>query len=310
MLPCRFPTDPKLRPSFAWIWLNSSSWMWDQAMYADQSVRLLIALKSQWTAWLGFMVRVGAGRAPGLIWVGQFFAGLYKILGSIERSLLLSIFLAQTITVWLIYDTCRRLREGDRLSGAVAAAFTAAAPLFIGVGHQYFVETFQLAAVAWMWHLAVVSKEVSRLDLFIRIALALVAGMATKVSTPLFVGPPLALAFLGSFGLIAPRPSVLKTSKPSARVALIILLVVTAGFTFIWYAINTPYLIGHLAMASGKGAVFWGSSDSFFTKFGRWLGFLKICFFPGPLYLAAILILVTGFLLRFKKSSLDRHADL
>ena len=53
-----------LVPSIAWIWQDNGSWCWDQAAYADCSVRLYALLKSHGKDWLNGMISIDGYRAP------------------------------------------------------------------------------------------------------------------------------------------------------------------------------------------------------------------------------------------------------
>jgi hypothetical protein len=296
-----------LAPGIAWIWLDHGSWQWDQAWYANCSSRLYILLKSHGKGWLKAMLTIDGGHAPGLIWSGQFFVGLHPLFGGIERALLFGNLLFQAATVWIVYDMCRRLADGRKIVGAACALLVAAAPLFVGIGHGYFVENLQLLTVAWLWRLAVISPEISRPDLTITVALAFVLGMAAKVSTPLFAGPPLLLAALGTSGVLLPRPAMPRHYKRLTRAFLLTAMVLISYLTCAWYMRNFKYLLAYLKLP--LTTAFWGSFDPFTTKVWRWLGFLRIFFLPRFMLYASLSAIVIAFLQVWRTRHFERYRE-
>ena len=294
-----------IAPSIAWIWLDHGSWQWDQSYYANCSVRLYALLQSHGKGWLKTMLTIDSGHASGLIWSGQFFVGLHTLFGSIERALLFGNLLFQAATVWIVYDMCRRLADGCKIVGVACALLVAAAPLFIGIGHAYFVENLQLLTVAWLWRLAVISSEISRPDLAITAALAFVLGMTAKVSTLIFAGPPLVLAALGASGVLLPRPAMPRNYKCPTRVFLLTAMVLISALTCTWYIHNFKYMLAYLKLP--LTTAFWGSFDPFPIKYLRWLRFVRISFLPGFVLYTALATAVIAFFLhvprdgRFKR---------
>ena len=234
--------------------------------------------------------------------------GLHPFFGSIERALLFCNLLFQAATVWIVYDMCRRLADGRKIVGAVCALFVAAAPLFVGIGHGYFVENFQLLAVAWLWRLAVISPEISRPDLTISLAMAFVLGMTAKVSTPLFAGPPVLLAALGASGVLLVRPAKSRTYKPLTRVFLLTALALIAALTCAWYAHNFKTLLTYVKLP--LTTAFWGSFDPFPTKFWRWLGLLRISFLPGIMLYASLTAIAIAFLQVWRTRHFEKDREL
>ncbi len=296
-----------LAPSIAWIWLDHGSFEWDATWYANCSVRLYALLKSHGKDWLDGMFLIERSKAPGLIWFGQFFVGLHPLFGSIEHALLVSILLLQAATIWIVYDMCRRLADGSKIVGTACSLFVAAAPLFVGIGHGYYVENLQLLVVAWMWRLAVISPEISRLDLTISVALAFVLGMTAKATTPLFAGPPLFLAALGASGVLLPLPAMPRNYKRLTRVFLLTAIALISAFTCAWYIHNFKYLLAHIKASST--AIYWGSADPLPAKLRRWLGFLRVSFLPGFTLYAASTAIAIGFLRTWRTGRFEKYRD-
>jgi hypothetical protein len=268
---------------------------------------LYALLKSHGKDWLKTMLTIDPMHASGLAWFGQFFVGLHPLFGSIECALLFCNLLFQAATVWIVYDMCRRLADGRKIVGIACALFVAAAPLFVGIGHGYYVENFQLLTVAWLWRLAVISPEISRPDLTISVAMAFVLGMTAKVSTPLFAGPPVLLAALGTWGVLITRPAKPRTYKALTRVFLLTALALITALTCAWYAHNFKALLAQLKLP--LTTAFWGSFDPFLTKLLRWLGFLRISFLPGFMLYASLTAIVIAFLQVWRTRHFERDRE-
>jgi len=299
-----------LIPSMIWIWQDYGSWMWDQASYADGTVRLYGLLKGSLKAWFHGMLSIDGGRASGLIWFGQFFVGLHQLLGNVERALRVYTLLMQAATLWIVFDMCSRLAGCRKFVGVACALLVASAPLFVGIGHQYFVENLQILAVAWLWQLAIISPNISRWDLIVMVALALALGMAAKVTTPIFAGPPFILAVLGASGWFLPRSENPRMLRPVTRIILLVFLVLTAGLVCTWYVYNIEHLLAHMIAASGKTGIYWGTDDPFPAKFWRWLCFLRISFLPGFLLYAGLAVAAVGLFRLLTTRRFERRADL
>jgi hypothetical protein len=137
--------------------------------------------------------------------------------------------------------------------------------------------------------------------------MAFVLGMAAKVSIPLFAGPPVLLAALGTSGVLIPRPATPRKLKPFTRVFLLTALALITALTCAWYARNFKGLLAHLKVSSTTG--FWGSFDPFPTKFWRWLGFLRISFLPGFMLYASLTAIVIAFLQVWRTRGFERRRE-
>lgn len=298
-----------LVPSLVWIWFDHGSWRWDESDYADASVTLYALLGSPWEGWLDAMLTIDPVHTGGLMWFGQFFVGLHRVFGSIEHALLFYIFLLQIATIMVVYDTCRRLAGGNKFTGSACALAMAASPLFINLGHGYFVEPLQVLIVAWLWRLAVISPRISLLDLTISIALASLLGLDAKLSTPLFAVAPVLLAGLGVFGVLLPRPKVPWTRKWPTRVFLLTAFALLAGLTCARSVLTFESLVSYLKLPLTTS--FWGTVDPFQIKLLKWLHIARISFLPGLVLYAALAATAVAVLFRIRRAGrFDSYGDL
>ena len=271
-----------LVPSLVWIWQDHSIWWSDKAEYARNTITLYNELIHHRLGWFSSMLSATPKKAPGIVWFGQFFVVLHKLFGSVERALLFYVLLTQGLTVWIIYDTWRRLSGAREVVGTACALFAAGAPLFVGLSHQFLAEPLQLLVIAWLWRLAVASPDISRYDLVIMEGIALTLGMVAKTSTPLYAAPPIVIAALGSAGLLRPRPECPRSLRPFTRIFLLVSLTLGMVMVAAWYVRNFRSWFGHIvASSSSEMAAFWGSTDPFVTKFWRWLDAFRLSFLPG-----------------------------
>src|SRR5207247_8284000 len=82
------------------------------------------------------------------------------------------------------------LTGGRFRPAAAAVAVMAAAPLFVGLSHYYFVEMMQTAAVGWFILLAAVAPRWSRSLTVSHLLLASAVAMLAKASSPLYCFAP------------------------------------------------------------------------------------------------------------------------
>ena len=75
-------------PGLVWAWLDHRPWPWDQAQYAEYTLRTLGAFKEGPLAGIAAMGVLMDAKAPGLTWLGMPFALLHDFLGRIEPVLL------------------------------------------------------------------------------------------------------------------------------------------------------------------------------------------------------------------------------
>src|SRR5687767_7703275 len=124
-------------PSFVWIALDRRLWMWDQSFYAEVSADLYWTLTNDVAAWPKAMATAVALKPPLLTWVGQFFVPIGLATGNIEFALLLVSVLSHAATLLVVYAAARRIAPGSIWPAAAAVLMTAAAPLFVGLSHQF-----------------------------------------------------------------------------------------------------------------------------------------------------------------------------
>ena len=71
------------------------------------------------------------------------------LLGSIDVGLLFSIWVAQALTLVLMYKSVWELSGHNQLVSVTGCLVIASAPLFVAMSHQYLTEPLQLFAVTW-----------------------------------------------------------------------------------------------------------------------------------------------------------------
>ena len=143
-----------------------------------------------------------------------------------------------------------------------------AAPLFIGVGHYYLVETMQVTAVAWFVFLMGRTRHWNGLLLASQLLLATAFAMLAKVSSPLFCfGPGLVVLYC----LVRPRRHNDSSARRTEVVSLASALVLAAG-TIAWYYLNIQTVTAHVSMASsGPVAELYGKSEQLLPSLNYWL---------------------------------------
>jgi len=302
-----------LLPSLVWISRDHSVWPWDQAWYGEVSTDLWFWFGHSLAPWAREMVDGLPTKAPGIVWLGQFFVPLQGIFGSIETALLFSILLTQFIILAILFKIAQRMAPHSRLVPWAAVLFASASQLFVGLSHQFFVEPLQALAVAWCFYIAVRSSDWTKPRIALHLASALILGALAKATTPLYCLAPCTYAGYQLVGKPSPWNFAAELEFRSSRVLAFLLapLGILCGFWYIW---NLGSIWQHVRDASsGDIALNYGARDSVFHKLIIWSQLLRTSFLSPYLYwgaLAAIPI-VGGFAVyqRFKPSP-ERHLQI
>jgi hypothetical protein len=76
---------------------QSSSAFGDESLYARASLELFRTLLRSPVAWMHGLLDVYPTKPNGLIWVGQFFVPVGYLMGSVDKGLLLSVWITQLL---------------------------------------------------------------------------------------------------------------------------------------------------------------------------------------------------------------------
>jgi hypothetical protein len=275
-------------PAFAWAAIDKSVWPWDPSWYGEVSVDLWSVLRLGNASWLGAMQAAFGAKPPAIAWLGQFFVPLGTVVGY-STALLASVVLCEAGVVASVYVAVRRLTRGSRLPSLAAAIVAAAAPLFVSMGHEYFVEPLQALSVAWMVVVMVSAADARVASTAAQLCGAVSLGLLAKLSTPLYMAAP-ACVTVGLAAIVARRSPKRETRWfRDVRVLAhtIVAIVLTAGAAG-WYAKNARAAYDHADLANS--GTLYGKPGHFVPKFGDWLGRLRdMVFLP---HLAWVLALV------------------
>ncbi len=285
-------------PSLYWIGRDRSVWPWDPAFYAEVTTGLWFILSHRPSHWIRVLLSAFGFKAPGIAWIGQFFVPLGELAGSVEVGLLLSILACQTGTLVLVYRTGRELVQDKELPPLLGAIVVGAAPLFIGMSHQYFAEPLQLFGVAYIyWIAARAPTGMARTPSHLLLAASL--ALLGKASSPIYCLLPGGIAILDAWH---------NHRAPERRPyrfedwLLLTTAITVAAATAAWYWRNYGTYHDFVNQsASGKVALDYGHVDSFTHKLTYWLAALqKSVALPEVLLLAGALaaVAVTARLLR------------
>ena len=270
-------------PSAAWISLDRTVWPFDQAHYGEVTVDLYRALSNPDGQWLEGMRKAVGFKPPGIAWLGQWVVPAGQWGGSIETALLGSVLLCQLGTLILVFSMGRRLLPDRPLIAMTGAVLIAAAPLFVGMSHNYFAEPLQTFAVAWVFHIATRGPGSSRVRLLAELIAAAALGMLAKTTTPLYC---LLAGLLGIIWMIRSR-------RPDARRAWGAVIVdwgalasslVFAACAAVWFRQNAKRVIEHVQIASsGDASLLYGSIRPFLAKLQFWASAMQRSYWLEPL---------------------------
>jgi hypothetical protein len=278
-------------PSFVWAAIDRSIWEWDQSGYGIASIQLWVALRLDPSSWLSALFNTRPWRPPAIFWLGEFFVPLRHVVGSVQVAMLLSVEVTLAATLALLFVACRRLAEGRALPALAGTIVAASAPMVVNISHQYLVETIQTAAVVWVLFVMISARRWHPAVTLAQLAAAVSFGLLTKLSTPLYVAAPAAVAVIVALsnGVRIPRWWRAPSFVASAALATGLVLVTGA-----WYAHNFQQAWDHAKLSADSPL--YGPQASFTTRLDAWLGrFGEALFLPYfDFALVALLLLGLG----------------
>jgi hypothetical protein len=290
-------------PGLLWAWLDQRVWPWDQAQYAEYTLKTLAVFRLGLMPGIEFLNQGLDFKAPGLTWLGVPFALLAGFFGRIEPALLCASVLWQAGTLLACWASAR-LVSGSRLTAAAVTALVGAAPLFIGLTHQYLVEPLQTFAIALAFLLALQAHRLSGEGLLIALCAVAALAMAAKTSSPLYCTLPLAYA---AWVLVRRTGLTPMRSPRVVRVALLTLAASSLALVALWYAIHIGAAFQNVRQSTyGAVAHYYGVEAGFFGKLGYWLSSFGSALFL-PHWLVLLSALAGGGLALWRRGSGERR---
>lgn len=260
-----------LAPSLAWIILDENVWPWDPAWYGEVAVDLWWTLAHAPGLWVETMISAFGSKAPGLSWLAQVFVPLGQSLGSVEFGLLLFVCLTHGLTLLLFGRIGTWLWQGDWRGGFLMILLGGAAPLLIGMSHQFMVEGLQLLAVTYFFWIAVAGADRSRAWLVGHGLIAMGLAMLAKVTSPLYCG----LVGLTVLARLWTAPSCWSTGAGRPRLADGLRLlggIIVCASALAWYWRNQETIREFVQLATNSTAVLeYGRLPEFGPKWKFWL---------------------------------------
>jgi hypothetical protein len=283
-------------PSLIWVVLDKAVWEWDPADYGKNAIELSDTLIHFPSRWVWQMLATPSEAAPGILWFGQFFVPLGRVVGSIDAGLLLSIWVVQGVSLLLIHRCLLQLSDRNQVVAFLGCAVIASAPLFVGISQQFYVEPLQLLAVAWFVLILSAATRWSPAMTLGQLLAAVPLALLAKVTSPMYCLVPglVALWCVGKgWRSIGDRHEWSRLSVVATIAVAIPLNVATA----LWYWNNITYVMHHVAVAfSGPVSALFGQRDSFLTTLTFWLQIVQHVFFMQPVALTGAVLFGLGVL--------------
>ena len=283
-----------LLPSFFWIIQDYRVWPWDQAWYGEVSVDLWYWLTHSPYRWLATMADGLDLKPPAVVWIGQFFVPLNRILGSSERSLLFFILLTQFVLLVIVYKSGQAISPNSRLVPMTGALFAASGQLFAGLSHQFFVEPLQAVAVAWTLLIALKAPKWTKSRIAVHLIGALTLGLLAKATTPVYVLFPCLYCLF----LLVRRPPDHSFADEWKSRSFQILTVAIGCSVFVgavWYLRHLADVWRHVHdSTSGDIALDYATPGSSFDRLKIWIHVLKQSFLSPYLVWAIVPALVVA----------------
>ncbi|MFH1403059.1 MAG: hypothetical protein ABIH11_02185 [Candidatus Altiarchaeota archaeon] len=268
----------------AYIIHNKSLFEWDPAMYGSYSVYLYDLLINQQDRWFNIMITMSTWRAPMIAWIGQFFVGIGRMIGSVDTGLLLSVFITNLIMLFMLYSILKHLFK-DTIISFIGCLFIMSAPLFAGVGTRFFTEPLQTLTVTWFMYISIRSREWDSLTTALNLITASSFALLVKVSSPVYcIGPGLiAMAYM--LRRISAKREYTKKHIIHAMISLMIVFMLVSWYNFNLQTISTQ-LKNNTKTPNDV------TDNVMFWLIGFWLDNIELSFFmPINLYITAILFI-------------------
>lgn len=260
-------------PAWWWIARDHGVWPWDTAHMGTYTLNLWSAFNPFSPAWWRDMLTGMTGKAPGLPWVSQPFAGLGELLfGDPLTGLLVFQSFVQVVTAGLVFRTARHVTGGRSMVAWLAAGVLIAAPLSMGLSVRYYTEPLQTLAVAYVWWavITIPREQLARRVCHVLISGAL--GSITKISTPLYVVVPVAWLIVDTARMIRANGWRSEANQNSRPRILACVALLGAALALTWLALGYEPLIAFVrSTSSGVIASYYGESMPFLSKLGLWL---------------------------------------
>jgi hypothetical protein len=284
-----------LEPSLLYILLDKSVWEWDPTVYAIDSVDFYSYLIYSPADWLNVLFVKPHAKAPLIYWVGQFFVPVGILIGSVNKGLLLSVFLANFMALFLSFKIFRGLFGGSVIP-LVGCFLVAGSPLFIALSTKFFVEPLLILAVAWFLHILLKSQVWPRGFVLTMLAAASAFALLIKVSALMYcLGPGVAALY---YALRGARRKPIRHSRILSYASLALVCA-----CFLFYAHSITDILDYLRSSKefydyGSGP--FSSISPNMATYSFWLTAFGMHFLPYglPFFQALFLVSAVVFLMR------------
>lgn len=289
-----------ISPALVWLNIDESPFGGDPSRYGSNTLDLYRSWPEP-RLWAATMITSTGAKPPGIVWLGQFFVPLERILGSVDDSLLLSIVATQTVTLLLVYGTLWVLSRGSILVSLAGCLIMAIGPLFQRLSHQYLVEPLQLLAVAWFVLIMGCAPRWNRALTLAQLVTAASVAMLAKASSPVFCTGPAVVALGFVIGIWPIKPP-WGWKNRSTAIGWIVAILMSTGMVF-WYYRNIAAAMRFALLAAfSPAAAIYGKEDTFFNSFVYWLDTARRSFFLSPALILAAVVIVSGLVCYLRKS--------
>ncbi len=218
-------------PNLVWVWTDNGIWVSDTSFSANSAIKLHHTLVHDTGNWWGEMLAIGP-KPPFLPWLGQFFVPVGRVIGGIDRGLLLLTFIAQYVGLLFLYKTLRRY--GSRRSfSLVACLLVAATPTFVLISRQFYAQPIQFVAVSWFLYIMAHAKTWDSAFTMLHIIAASSLAVLVMMSSPALCVIPGVVALSHVW---ANRKT--RGRWGSRHTAMAVLALVVAVPTLAWYLTN------------------------------------------------------------------------
>ena len=283
-------------PYIAFILFDNSKWNYnDCLMYGSISVDLYAELFNFSSNWFSELFTIWRIKAPMIFWLGQFFVPLGQLIGSIDKGLLLIIYLFFLLSVFLFYSAFNEIFK-SRLISFIGCLVIIAAPLNFALSTGFWVEPIQMFAVVWFIYIFAFSKRWDRFYIFLQLVCAASFALLVKVMSPIYCILPGLIILYRFFNAKSVK---YKGMKIRHWVLLIPAVLLGTGCA-LWYWINWNNVIAFAKKSASEK--YWGHVDLFYKKLGYWSYSIIDSFFMPYAFCIFLLLFISVLFIYNKKN--------
>ena len=277
-----FLTVILLIPPDIWVYFDHTIQPWDQAYYADQTLRMTSTFSEGFLQGIKHAINPIAERTPGLAWLAMPFAPIGLLTTNPMHGVQLFTLLIYHLNLYILANYLSS--NGISAAATILTLILATSgSLFIGLGQTFFVEPLLLLILLTTLFFSSLNRF-SLITRFLVLFIGMLASFLVKASGPSYLLiPALRMIFIHRRQLNTFFAPSLLRANVLLQPLLIVLLI-----TCVWSAQFLPQVLARVAFStSGQIAILYASGlhTTYLSKLLYWVISCILAFFSYPTFL-------------------------